>query len=88
MNYRADLGRRDSPQAFLDWRVPGTVRVLFANWVAAHDHGAALHSEVRIAAVDRRARVYLRPLEPFIAAFQGLVGLETLSAAVRRADAR
>jgi hypothetical protein len=36
--------------------------------------------------VDRRAAVYLRALEPFIAAFQGLIGLETLSLAVRRAE--
>jgi hypothetical protein len=47
-----------------------------------------LHSEVRVAPVDRRAALYLRALEPFIAAFQGLIGLESLSLAVRRADQR
>ena len=55
---------------------------------SASDAGAALHSEVRVAPVDRRAAVYLRALEPFIAAFQGLIGLETLSLAVRRAERR
>ncbi|MGD0386638.1 MAG: hypothetical protein ABSB73_10935 [Solirubrobacteraceae bacterium] len=83
---RGELGRLDHPQAFLDWREPGTVRVLFAHWAAPLERGAELRSEVRIAPVDRRAAVYLRALEPFIAAFQGLVGLETLSLAVRRAE--
>jgi hypothetical protein len=83
---RGELGRLDRPQSFLDWREPGTVRVLFAHWAQPLEHGAELRSEVRIAPVDRRAAVYLRALEPFIAAFQGLVGLETLSLAVRRAE--
>jgi hypothetical protein len=85
---RGEFGSLDEPQAFLDWDEPGTVRVLFAHWAEPLAAGAALRSEVRIAAVDRRAGVYLRALEPFIGAFQGLVGLETLSAAVRRAEAR
>jgi hypothetical protein len=85
---RADLGVLDGPQAFLDWREPGTARVLFAHWAEPAPGGAALHSEVRVAAVDRRAAVYLRALEPFIAAFQGLVGIETLATAVRRAERR
>jgi len=85
---RGEFGSLDEPQAFLDWDEPGTVRVLFAHWAEPLAAGAALRSEVRVAAVDRRAGVYLRALEPFIGAFQGLVGLETLSAAVRRAEAR
>ena len=83
---RGELGRLSGPAAFLDWREPGTVRVLFAHWAEVAGRGSAIHSEVRVAAVDRRAAVYLRALEPFIAAFQGLVGLETLSLAVRRAE--
>lgn len=85
---RAEFGSLVDPQAFLDWEEPGTVRVLFAHWAEPVAQGAALRSEVRVAPVDRRAAVYLRALEPFIAAFQGLVGLETLSLAVRRAEQR
>jgi hypothetical protein len=41
---------------------------------------------VRVDPVDRRASFYVRTLGPFIAAFQGLVGAEALSAAVRAAE--
>jgi hypothetical protein len=75
------------PEAFRAWSEPGTVRVLFANWAQPTDHGASLISEVRIAAVDRRARVYLRAFGPFIAAFQGLVAAEPLTLAAQRATA-
>lgn len=85
---RGELGQLSDPQAFLDWEEPSTVRVMFAHWVESLGAGAALHSEVRIAPVDRRAAFYLRALEPFIAAFQGLVGVESLSLAVRRAEQR
>jgi hypothetical protein len=85
---RGEFGSLAEPQAFLDWAEPATVRVLFAHWAEPLAQGAVLRSEVRIAPVDRRAGVYLRALEPFIAAFQGLIGLETLSQAVRRAEAR
>jgi hypothetical protein len=83
---RGELARLSGPQAFLDWHEPATVRVLFAHWAEPLGDAAMLHSEVRVAAVDRRAAFYLRALEPFIAAFQGLIGLESLSLAVRRAD--
>ena len=83
---RGELGRLPDAQAFLDWREPATVRVLFASWAEPFEDGAMIRSEVRVAPVDRRAAFYLRALEPFIAAFQGLVGLEALSLAVRRAE--
>ena len=73
------------PEAFRAWSEPGTVRVLFANWVEPAEHGAALISEVRIDAVDRRARLYLRAFGPFITAFQGLVATEPLALAAQRA---
>jgi hypothetical protein len=82
---RRDFTMLARPADFLTWNVPGTVRVLFAEWAEATDEGSALVSEVRIAAVDRRAARYVRALEPFIGAFQGLVGAEPLSLAVRRA---
>jgi hypothetical protein len=83
---RGELGRLETPADFRDWREPGTARVLFAHWArGAPGGGSTLHSEVRVAAVDRRALLYMRALEPFIAAFQGLVGREALALAVRRA---
>jgi hypothetical protein len=85
---RGEFAALSGPQSFLEWDEPGTVRVLFAHWVEPSEAGAVLHSEVRVAPVDRRAAVYLRALEPFVAAFQGLIGLETLSLAVRRAERR
>jgi hypothetical protein len=82
---RRDFTRLSRSTDFLTWHEPGTVRVLFANWAEATAEGSALVSEVRIGAVDRRAGLHVLELEPFIAAFQGLVGVEPLSVAVRRA---
>jgi hypothetical protein len=82
---RGDFTPLDAPADFLTWSEPGTVRVLFANWAEPADGGSALVSDVRIAASDRRGRRLLRTLEPFIGAFQGLVGTEPLSVAAQRA---
>jgi hypothetical protein len=84
---RGDFALLSRPAEFLTWQVPGTVRVLFANWAEPAESGSALVSEVRIAAVDRRAATYVRALGPFISAFQGLVGTEPLKVAVQRAGA-
>jgi hypothetical protein len=82
---RRDFAVLADPAEFETWAVPGTVRVLFAHWAEPADGGAALVSEVRIGPVDRRAALYVRALEPFIGAFQGLVGVEPLTIAARRA---
>jgi hypothetical protein len=82
---RGQFTALDGPAAFRAWNEPGTVRVLFANWVEASDDGASLISEVRVAAVDRRAALRLRAFSPFIAAFQGLVAAEPLTIAAQRA---
>ena len=82
---RGDFVLLSRPAEFLAWQVPGTVRVLFANWAEPTEGGSALVSEVRIAAVDRRAALYVRALEPFISAFQGLVATEPLRIASQRA---
>lgn len=81
---RSDFGVLSQPSEFRNWHAPGTVRVLFAGWAEATESGSAVVSEVRIAAVDRKAALYLRALEPFIAAFQGLVGTEPLQIAAQR----
>jgi hypothetical protein len=82
---RGDFAVLSDPAEFDTWDVPGTARVLFANWAEPTQDGAALVSEVRVGAVDGRAARYVRALKPFIGAFQGLVGAEPLSIAVRRA---
>jgi hypothetical protein len=82
---RRDFTLLSRPAEFLAWHEPGTVRVLFAHWAEATADGSALVSEVRIGAVDRRAGLHVRELQPFIAAFEGLVAVEPLSVAVRRA---
>jgi hypothetical protein len=82
---RGDFAVLSQPSEFTNWHRPGTVRVLFAGWAEATESGSALVSEVRIAAVDRKAKLYLRELEPFIAAFEGLVATEPLQIAAQRA---
>jgi hypothetical protein len=82
---RGDFAQLTQPEDFLTWQVAGTVRVLFSHYAKATVDGSALVSEVRVGAVDRKAARYVRALEPFIAASQGLVGAEALNVAVRRA---
>jgi hypothetical protein len=83
---RAELATLPDARAFCDWEEPGTARVLFAHWVEPLDGGATLRSEVRVSAVDRRAALLLRVIEPFLVAFQGLIGVEPLALAARRAE--
>jgi hypothetical protein len=83
---RADLRDVPDSEAFTGWREPGTARVLFACWVEAVESGAVICSEVRVGAVDRRAALRVRALEPVIVAFQSLIGVEPLAVAVRRAE--
>ena len=82
---RGDFAQLAQPDDFRTWHAASTARVLFAHYAAATAEGSALVSEVRVAAVDRKAARYVRTLEPFIAASQGLVGAEPLKIAVRRA---
>jgi hypothetical protein len=84
--------RRDYPQLsgadeFCDWDEPGTVRILFAHWVAEADgDGAAIVSESRVEPVDRSARWRMRALWSAVGRFEGLIGREALDAAVRAAE--
>jgi hypothetical protein len=84
-----DYPRLPTPEAFRDWGVPGTVRVLIAHWVEpVADGRTQIVSEARIAAVDRRAARRLRALWLVVGPFDHLVGAEGLTAAVRRAEGR
>ncbi len=84
-----DYPRLPAPDAFRDWREPGTVRVLIAHWVEpVADGRTQIVSEARVAAVDRRAARRLRALWLVVGPFDHLVGAEGLTAAVRRAEGR
>lgn len=84
--------RRDYPQLsraqeFLDFDEPGTVRVLYANWVVpAGEHRAAIVSETRVSPVDRGGRLGLMAVRPLIGAFAHLIDSEALTAVVRDAQ--
>jgi hypothetical protein len=85
---RRDYPRIDSPDDFLAWHEPGTVKVLFAHWVEPAGEGrAAIVSETRVGAVDRRARLRMRALWTVVGGLERLIGPEALRAAVRRAEA-
>jgi hypothetical protein len=84
---RQPFPRLTSPAEFRDWAVPGTVRVLYANWVEPGPDGrAVLASETRVASVDRQGRLGLLAVRPLIAAFHHLIASEPLAIAVRRAE--
>jgi hypothetical protein len=75
------------PEAFRDWDRSCTVRVLFAHWVERGEGDQfELVSEARVQPVDSRAERRLRVLWALVGRFEGLVGTEALTAAVRRAE--
>jgi hypothetical protein len=83
--------RRDYPRIrgaddFVDWDEPGTVRVLFANWVEPDGDGSTIVSEARVAPVDRRAALRLRSLWVVIGVFERVIGGEALALAAERAE--
>ena len=81
-----DYPRLDGPDDFRTWNEPGTVRVLFANWVQADGDGSTIHSEARVSPVDRRAAVRLRSLWMVIGVFERVIGGEALALAAERAQ--
>jgi hypothetical protein len=84
---RRDYPALSGPEEFRDWAGRGTVRVLFAMWVERPGAGAAaLASETRVAAVDRRARFGLLAVRPLIAASNNLIATDGIDAAVKRAQ--
>jgi hypothetical protein len=88
-NFRSDYPELSGPEDFAAWEEPGTVRVVFANWVAeSADGGSELCDEARVEAVDRSASLRLRALWAAVGRFEGLIGAEAVSQAVRRAEAR
>jgi hypothetical protein len=84
-----DYPRLDGPDGFRAWDEPGTVRVLFGHWVQDDGDGAStIHSEARIAPVDRAAGMRLRSLWLVVGVFERLIGAESLALAVAHAEGR
>jgi hypothetical protein len=84
---RRDYPRLETPDDFLQWDEPGTVRVLLADWVEPEEDGrAAVCNESRVAPVDRGSALRLRALWAIVGGLERLVGGEALSAATRRAE--
>jgi hypothetical protein len=82
-----DYPTLEGADAFRDWHVAGTVRVLFGHWSAPRSDGRAeLVSEARVQPVDRAAARRLRMLWKVIGPFERLVGAEALTTAVRGAE--
>jgi hypothetical protein len=78
------LGAADE---FADWDEGGTVRVVFGHWVELDGDGrAALVSESRVQAVDRRSALRLRAVWAAVGGFERMIGGEALRVAVRRAE--
>lgn len=85
-----DYGAIAGPDDFLAWDEPHTVRVLFGHWVspARRAGESTLHSEARVAPVDRIAALRLRALWLAVGPFERLIGAEALTLAVARAESR
>ena len=86
---RRDYPTLADPEDFRRWSTPGTVRVLFANWVEPVGTGVtALVSETRVSAADPIAKLGLAAVRPLIVASHQLIGSEGLDRAVRGAQER
>jgi hypothetical protein len=83
-SFRTDYPRLSGPADFAEWDEPGTVRVLFATWTEEHDDGRVeLCDEARVSPVDRAAAVRLRLLWAAVGRFEGLIGSEAISGALK-----
>jgi hypothetical protein len=84
---RRDYPTLTEPDEFRRWSARGTVRVLFASWVEPVGSAVtALVNEIRVAAVDRRARLGLAAVRPLIAASHNLIGNDGIDVAIKRAQ--
>jgi hypothetical protein len=84
---RRDYPKLSQPNEYRSWDVPGTAKVLFANWVEPATSGrAALCSEVRVRAIGTQGRLGVAAVRPLVSTFQGLIGSEGIETAVRMAE--
>jgi hypothetical protein len=83
-----DYPQLEGPDEFRAYDDPGTVRVLFANWVEPAGDGAnALVSEARVEPTDPAAAGRMRATWRVMRVFDRLIASEPLAVAVRRAEA-
>ena len=80
-----DYPRLVGPTEFAAWDRPRTAKVVFAHWVEPDGGGSALHSEARVMATDRHARLRLRALWALLGGFERMIGGDGLAAATKRA---
>jgi hypothetical protein len=88
--FTRDYGELSGPDDFLAWQEPHTVRVLFGHWVTPGpaEGESTLHSEARVAPVDRVAALRLRALWLAVGPFERLIGAEALTLAAAQAESR
>jgi hypothetical protein len=84
---RRDYPTLASPADFRAWSEPGTVRVLFANWVETGSGDNMLRSETRIEPFGVQGRLGLASVRPLIGGFQHLIVTDAMGVALRRAEA-
>jgi hypothetical protein len=85
---RRDYPELSEPDEFREWDKPGTARVVFANWIEQHDHGATIHAEARVEPVGVQGRGGVAAVRPLVRAFGSLVGSDGIELAARRAERR
>jgi hypothetical protein len=84
---RRDYPELSNPDEFRAWAVPGTARVLFANWIELSPAGrSAIRAEVRVEAIGAQGRVGLAAVRPLVGAFGYLIGSDGIELAARRAE--
>jgi hypothetical protein len=82
--FRTDYPRLSSPADFAAWQEPGTVRVVLATWTQERPDGRVeLCEEARVKPVDRAAALRLKLLWAAVGRFEGLIGSEAISRALR-----
>jgi hypothetical protein len=86
---RRDYPELGSPEEFMEWSRGGTARVVIATWASDRSGGGSiLTAEARVEPVGTQGRIGVAAVRPVVRAFQGLVGTEGITAAVRRAEGR
>lgn len=84
---RRDYPKLRQPQEYRSWDMPGTAKVVFANWVEPlSDDRSALCIEARVRGIGAKGRLGVAAVRPLVGRFQQLVGSEGIQAAVRRAE--
>jgi hypothetical protein len=82
---RRDYPELRDPEDFRNWSVPGTARVVFANWIERAEP-TTIHAETRVEAIGAQGRVGVAAVKPLVRAFGSLIGSDGIEVAARRAE--